>query len=175
MGCDLCKKPGTDIRRVSGLDVCQFLCVEDPKEALQEHHGIACEWDTRMLRFQAGMGIPDQAPDFSMRLVPKRWPHLFTSYIWPDVDIGDEEFDRRIYVQTSDPDHLKRKLSNEGARSAILAFLSSVRDNELMGNSVALVGPTLTIGVRAQGTYDEDRILELKLEAAALAVHLLQS
>lgn len=172
MTCALCKSTTTDTRRISGWDFCAVCITDDPREHLQTHHGIASEWDTRMGRFQAGLGVPGLSADFSMRLVPKRWPHLFTSYIWPDVDIGDADFDQRIYAQTSNEEELRSKLASEGSRSALLSFLSSVRDNELMGNKVALNGPTLTIGVRPQGTFDDDRIQELKLEAAALALHL---
>lgn len=172
MVCALCLRGTTDTVRTSGLEFCGSCRNVDPEDALAEHHGIVVAWDTRMLRFNASLAIPEQDPAFILKCVPRRWHHRFTRLVWPGIDVGDEEFDRRIHTWSSDPEKARALLRHEGPQSAILAFLSSVRDDELLGSQIALKGPTLTIGVRPEGTYDTDRIQELQLEAAALALHV---
>lgn len=172
MACALCSHDTTITTRVSGLDLCEPCMVRDPKDALGEHHGIDAAWDTRMGRFNAGLGIPDQDPSFTFTCVPLRWPHRLIGWAWPGLQIGDAEFDSRVRTSSSDPEGARARLEGHGCQSAILAFLTSVVEGEVFGNHVRLRGPTLTVSVRPQGTWDEARVQELQLEAAVLALHL---
>jgi len=171
--CALCgaESAQDDLARVSGFDFCATCRSTDPTEALAAL-GIPVEWDTQMMRFCAGLGIPGQAPGFRLRCVPELATHKVWKLVSHEVEVGDPTFDARIYVRTSHPDAAAELLSIEGVQSALLSLLTDVRVNELVGNHVTLEGPTLTISMRPIGGAPPERIQELKLETAALALHL---
>ncbi|MBW2258327.1 MAG: hypothetical protein JRI25_27530 [Deltaproteobacteria bacterium] len=89
-----------------------------------------------------------------------------------EVEVGEPVFDRKVYVRTSDPARASEVLANDGVQSALLALLTGVRVNEVVGNHVTLKGPTLTISMKPLGGITPERIQELKTETVALALHL---
>ena len=173
MKCALCQLPdrGGLLRR-SGLDLCTACLSRDPTKALAAR-GIPAEWDTALLRFSAGLGIPGLDPTFTLSCTPEHLGHKVVKLLSHEVQVGDPVFDDRIYVRTSDPVRAEAFLSREGVQSALLALLGDVRANDLGGNTVSLEGPTLTVGVRPNGGLPPVRVTDLQIETAALALHLL--
>ncbi|RLB52518.1 MAG: hypothetical protein DRJ42_14650 [Deltaproteobacteria bacterium] len=171
--CALCRieTADDDLFAVSGLDFCSKCRNSDPTDELAARD-IACEWDTRMARFSAGLGIADQDPDFYLKCTPELWFHKVRKVVSEDFEVGDASFDDQIWVQTSKPAVAGEVLANEGVRRALLTLLTHVRVNELVGNHVTLKGPTLLISMRPLGGLSEDKILQLKMQATALALHL---
>jgi hypothetical protein len=157
--------------RVSGVDLCSLCRKADPTESLAAL-GIPVEWDTRLMRFSAGLGIPGLDADFRFKCVPELWYHKLIKMVTGDIDIGEPAFDNQIYVRSSDAEAARTLLKNEGVQAALLAMLTGVRVNELAGNHVTLAGPTLTISTRPLGGLPPERITELKVETAVLAIHL---
>ena len=171
--CALCRNEtaNSDLARVSGHDFCANCRGQDPAEALKAHD-IEVEWNTQLMRFSAGMGIADQDPNFQLSCKPELWYHKLLGMVAGDHRIGDPGFDPKIWVKTSDPEKATTLLKQDAIQSPILAMLSGVRVNELVGNHVTLKGPTLLISTRPLGGLPDEKIQELKLEAAALALHL---
>jgi len=124
------------------------------------------------MRFCAGLGIPEQDPDFYLKCVPELWYHKLIRLVSNEVEVGEPVFDRKVYVRTSDPARASEVLANDGVQSALLALLTGVRVNEVVGNHVTLKGPTLTISMKPLGGITPERIQELKTETVALALHL---
>jgi hypothetical protein len=89
-----------------------------------------------------------------------------------EVQTGDPLFDRRIYVTTDDPDAALAFLG-EGAQSALLALLSGVRINETKMNRVAVTPGHIQVRLSKIERLHEAAHLELQLETAALAIHLM--
>ncbi len=173
MNCALCRiETAPDaLDRISGIQVCSVCRSIDPTNALKEQ-GISAEWDTRLQRFSAGLSIPGLPGDFFLRCAPELWHHQVVKMVVHEVQVGDPLFDRRVYIRTSDPDLAADMLSNEGVQSALLALLSGLRTNELLANQVAIHGNTVTISVKPEAGLSEERVLDLKLETAALAIQL---
>ena len=171
--CILCREEHAvrQLDRVSGLDLCAPCRIADPAEALQAR-GIPVEWSARLGWFHAGLGLPGADPDFRLVCVPEQLHHKVLKWVVQEVEVGDPVFDRRVYVRTSDPTRARQLLGTEGLQSALLAFLTDVKVNELMANHVTLDGPTLKLGSRPLESLTLDRIQELKIETAALAIHL---
>ncbi len=171
--CTLCRTQTAHdkLDRISGIDVCSNCRNTDPAESLAAL-GIPVEWDTQLMRFCAGLGLPGQDPNFYLKCVPELSFHKLVKVVSSEVEVGEPAFDRQIYVRTSDPVRAEQVLANEGVQSALLALLTGVRVNELVGNHVTLMGPTLTVSTRPLETMTPERIEDLKLETAALALCL---
>lgn len=171
--CALCQIEAADedLSAVSGLDFCSKCRSSDPTAGLAARD-IACEWDTRMKRFSAGLGIADQDPDFYLKCTPELWFHKVRKVVSEDFEVGDACFDDQIWVQTSKPAVAAEVLGKDGVRQALLALLTDVRVNELVGDHVTLKGPTLLISMRPLGGLSEPDVQKLKMQATALALHL---
>lgn len=174
--CSLCRAstPSSALSRVSGIAVCDPCALRDPADALRAQD-IAVQWDVSPMlrRFQAGLGIPGQAPDFTLRCTPEMWARKIQKLVSRDFEVGDPLFDDAVWVQTNDVAHADRVLGQEGVQSAVLAFLAQVKTDDMARNEVQLQGATLTIATRPLGPFDDERVGNLKLETAALALHLL--
>ncbi len=173
--CELCSSPALPggLAPVAGLVICERCRAVDPAPSLAEH-GVAVEWDARLGRFSAGLGIPDQDPKFTVKCVPELWAHKLAKIGIDEVEVGDPSFDGRVFVRTNSPEAAKSIMAGEGVREALLALLGNVRVNELLGNHVTLEGPTLTVSTSPRGGLEEARVQELKLAVAALSLHLLR-
>jgi hypothetical protein len=171
--CALCGAPTSSagLGRVSGLDFCEVCRTCDPTAGLVAL-GVAVEWNTQLMRFSAGLGVPYQDPGFALKCVPELWAHKVAKLGLQEVEVGDPAFDSRIFVRTNDPEQARAVLASEGVQSALLALLTGVRTNELVGNHVTLEGPTLLVSTRPLGGLSDDEIQELRLETTALALHL---
>ncbi len=171
MHCELCKADAEDAIEVAGVQFCADCRTADPAEKLSAHD-IVVEWDTRLMRFSAGLGIAEQDPALQLKCAPELWYHKIMNAVARDFEIGDADFDDQIRIRTSDPDAARSILGNEGARSAIIALLGAVRVNEIVGSHVTLEGPTLLISTRPLGGLPPEKVQDLKLHTAALALHL---
>jgi hypothetical protein len=172
--CSLCTTayPSDELDRFSGMDLCSRCRSTDPAAALYVL-GIPVEWNLSLGRFCAGAGVGQaQDPDFQLSCVPQSAVHAIMKWVVHEVEVGDPVFDTRIYVRTSDPVRAAELLADEGVQSALLALLSKVRKNELVGNHVTLKGPNLVVNVRPLEALSPARVVDLKLETAALALHL---
>jgi len=154
-----------------GLDFCPSCRQSDPADKLAALD-IAVEWDTRLMRFSAGLGIAGQDPDLYLKCAPELWYHKLLKPVVKDFEVGDAHFDDQIRIRTSNPDLAGPLLASDGVRAALLALLGDVRVNELVGSHVTLEGPTLLISTRPLGGLPPEKIQQLKLAAVALALHL---
>ncbi len=159
------------MERVSSLDFCSGCRTTDPADRLAPLD-IAAEWDTRLKRFSAGLGVAGQQRDFYLKCTPSLWYHKVLKVAFRRFEVGDPSFDDHISTRTSKPEVAEGLLANEGVRSALLALLRDVRVNELAGNHVTLNGPSLLISTRPLGGLSVEKIQRLKIQATALALHL---
>ncbi len=171
--CALCQEDTAqrDLARVSSLDFCDFCRARDPADALSGH-GIHVEWDVASMHFNAGLGIAGQDPDFRLSCVPKVLHHALIDLFSKPHTTGDPIFDGGIRATTNNPDVATAVLGIEGVQSAILSLLGATRVNEMIANHVTITGPTLTISARPLDGLPETRVQDMKLETAALALHL---
>jgi len=125
-------------------------------------------------RFSAGAGIGAyEGADFHLRCVQESGSHTILKWFVHEVQVGDPIFDDRIFVRTSDPARAADVLAHPGIQSALLGLLShKVHKNEIGGHHVTVKGPTLTVSIRPVPKRTPEQLLELKLETAALALHL---
>ena len=171
--CDLCSTASDSLLRAVGLQLCERCHLADPTEALANHH-IPAEWDTRLLRFSAGLGLPRQDPNFKIRFAPEAWHHTVSKLFVDEVQVGDPLFDDAVFVRTSNESLAREMLASEGVQSALLMLLSDTRPNELLASHVTLEGPTLTVSLRTNASLTAQRIQELQLATAALAIQFVK-
>ncbi|MCO4745238.1 MAG: hypothetical protein KC912_10660 [Proteobacteria bacterium] len=157
------------MNRVSGLSICDHCASVDPRDTLIER-GFAVEWEAGRMAWSASLHVPGLAADFELKCVPELWRHKALKWLVDEVEVGDPTFDRHIYVRTNDVAHA-RKVLTESVQIALLGLLTGLRADD-WGNGVALTGKTLSLHVNPESGLGPDRIQQLRLDAAALALHL---
>ncbi len=167
--CALCARVTPGLEPYAGVDLCQSCLSTEPTEGLAAA-GIPSEWVVRFHRFAAGLGLPNP-PGLTLRCQPYLWYHRLLALFVGRFTVGDPTFDDRVFVKTSGPEEARAVLT-EGVQTALLALLGSVKVNDIGGNHVTLNGPTLTVAVRPLGGTSPERVLELKLATASLALQL---
>jgi len=173
MHCALCSSPlsPATARPLAGLSVCDPCMAMSPDEPLASH-GIAVDFRWQMLRFGASLQIPGVPDDVTFSARPERWTTAVAKLWVAEMEVGDELFDRHIYLRTAG-DSAGPLLADEGVQSALLGLLSGTRQ-ELVPNHVTLHGTLLTVSVRPLVPMGEDGFLERQLLTAALALHVKQ-
>lgn len=179
--CSLCARADVGLDRVSGIALCTPCMSVDPSDALAGL-GATLSWRTRFLgvpvggtrmRFGAEVGLRPWSVPFALTAVPELITHKVSKLAIREIEVGDPVFDRAVYLRTSSPPDALRLLS-EGVQSALLALLSGVRTNDLGMNLVKVEGSRLQVRVSKLDPLDEAAHQALKLETAALVLHVLQ-
>lgn len=64
--------------------------------------------------------------------------HKIGKLVKPEIQTGDELFDRALFIDTTTPDRAADLLTSDGPRSAILELLSNVESLRIEGNTICV-------------------------------------
>jgi hypothetical protein len=169
--CSLCGGDGAN-SRLSGLDLCAECVHQTPTGCLAEQ-SIEVRFTGVLGTFEAQVRVPGIPADFQLNCRREGWAHQASKLFVHELQLGDPVFDANIFIRTSDPSRAGLLLANEGLQSAVLGLLASVQPSVVAGSFVHVAGETLRVVSRPVVYHaDEDLFLRMKLEVAALALHL---
>lgn len=170
MACALCGSTAAG-ERFSGLDLCGVCRQADPAPALRGQD-IQVDFSVALGWFGARSSCVHDDRELYVCCVPELLPHKVLKFVVAEVEVGDPVFDDAVYVRTNAPDRAALLLAHEGVQSAVLGILAGARRNDMGFHHVTLEDGCVVVRTRHGLPHTEEQIRDLRLETAALLLHL---